>query len=52
MISIINAGGLGGGVTKVPIFMILLDYLPKISSIIGYCITFGSGLPNALLLLF
>lgn len=47
-----NVGGLGGGVVKVPLLMLILNYTSKEATFLSYCILFGSCLANSTLLLF
>lgn len=51
IIGIANVGGLGGGVVKVPMIMLMLNYPLKIATYMAYCIMFGSVLPNVFLLI-
>lgn len=52
IIGIANVGGLGGGVVKVPLLMLMLNYPLKIATYMSYCIMFGSVVPNVILLVF
>lgn len=52
IIGVGNVGGLGGGIVKVPMLMLLLNYSSKVATFISYCILFGSCLANSTLLIF
>ncbi|KAL4485787.1 hypothetical protein ABPG72_012327 [Tetrahymena utriculariae] len=52
VVGIGNVGGLGGGIVKVPMIMLMLNYQTKIATFISYCILFGSCLANSTLLIF
>ena len=51
LIGISNVGGLGGSIIRVPILMVMLNYVNKQSTFIAFVILFGSCLPNCILLL-
>ncbi|KRW99121.1 hypothetical protein PPERSA_02953 [Pseudocohnilembus persalinus] len=50
LIGIGNVGGLGGGITKVPILMLMLNYSQQYATYQAYCIQFGACISNAVLL--
>ncbi|KAL4495188.1 hypothetical protein ABPG72_007295 [Tetrahymena utriculariae] len=52
VVGIGNVGGLGGGIVKVPMLMLMLNYQTKVATFISYCILFGSCLANSTLLIF
>ena len=52
VVGIGNVGGLGGGIAKVPLIMLMLDYSSKEATFISYCILFGSCLANSTILMF
>ncbi|KAL4466079.1 hypothetical protein ABPG74_004316 [Tetrahymena malaccensis] len=52
IVGIGNVGGLGGGIVKVPMVMLMLNYETKIATFISYCVLFGSCLANSTLLIF
>ncbi len=42
LIGIVNVGGLGGGVIKVPVMVLLLNYSQKYATFLCYPLTFGT----------
>ncbi|EGR33919.1 hypothetical protein IMG5_031030 [Ichthyophthirius multifiliis] len=51
LVGIGNVGGLGGGIIKVPLLMILMNYQQRKATFISYCIVLGGCLANSLLIL-
>lgn len=51
MIGVGMVGGLGGGVLKGPILMMLLDYNIVEATMISYCILFGGCIVNTVLIM-
>ncbi|KAL4485789.1 hypothetical protein ABPG72_012329 [Tetrahymena utriculariae] len=47
-----NVGGIGGGIVKVPMLMLMLNYQTTVATFISYCLLFGSCLANSALLIF
>lgn len=53
LIGLGNVAGLGGSsITKIPVLMLILNYSQRSSTYMSYCINFGSGVTNVLLLIF
>jgi len=52
IIGIGSVGGVGGGIAKVPMIILLLNYSSKEATFISYCILFGSCLANSIILMF
>lgn len=51
LIGIGMVGGLGGGVLKGPVFIMLLNYEVKYATFISYCIMFGGCIINGALVM-
>lgn len=51
MIGIGCVGGLGGGITKVPILILILNYEQRKATFLSYCVVFGSCIANSILIL-
>ena len=52
LVGIANVGGIGGGIVKMPLLVLMLNYTPKEATFLSYCLLFGGCLSNSLLLLF
>ncbi|KAL4466080.1 hypothetical protein ABPG74_004317 [Tetrahymena malaccensis] len=52
VIGVSNVGGLGGGIIKVPLITVMLNYPSKIATFISYCILFGSSVVHSTIILF
>lgn len=52
VIGIGSVGGLGGGIVKVPLLILVLNYPAKQATFLAYCLLFGSCVSNGFQLLF
>ncbi|EAR87544.2 sulfite exporter TauE/SafE (macronuclear) [Tetrahymena thermophila SB210] len=52
IIGVSNVGGLGGGIIKVPLITVMLNYPSKVATFISYCILFGSSVVHSTIIIF
>ncbi len=43
VVGVANVGGLGGGIVKVPLLVLLLNFTTKVATTIAYPITLGNN---------